>query len=152
MERSIEVEKLKAEIKLMKFVNNNLSTELRTDEDTNTVTMNTEHWQKPRRTVNQRAPPPSVLTQTCNRFNVMEECVDFPVQQDVSTKTKQTPFEIELENVKLQKKVDYLQHKLNSQPEKRTTETPTSVTQLLTQNKSRNFRHQRTRQRRVVVI
>ena len=35
------------------------------------------------------------------------------------TKTKQTPFEIELENVKLQKKVDYLQHKLNSQPEKR---------------------------------
>ena len=37
MERSIEVEKLKAEIKLMKFVNNNLSTELWTDEDTNTI-------------------------------------------------------------------------------------------------------------------
>ena len=43
MERSIEAEKLKAEIKLMKFVNNNLSTELRTDEDTNTVTIDTEH-------------------------------------------------------------------------------------------------------------
>ena len=63
MERSNEVEKLKAEIKLMKFVNNNLSTELRTDEDTNTVTIDTDHWQKPRRTVNQRTPPPSVLTQ-----------------------------------------------------------------------------------------
>ena len=53
MERSIEVEKLKAETKLMKFVNNNLSTEheLRTDEDTNAETIDTEHWQKPRRTV-----------------------------------------------------------------------------------------------------
>ena len=117
-ERSIEVEKLKAEIKLMKFANNNLSTELRTDEDTNAETIDTEHWQKPRRTVNQRTPPPSVLTQTCNHFDVLEECVESPVQQDVSTKTKQTPFENELENVKLQKKVDYLQHKLNSQPEK----------------------------------
>ena len=122
MERSIEVEKLKAEIKLMKFLNNNNSTELRTDEDTNTVTIDTEHWQKPRRTVNQKTPTPSVLTQTCNRFDVLEECVEVPVQQDVLTKTKQTPFEIELENVKLQKKVDYLQHKLNSQPEKLTTE------------------------------
>ena len=122
MERSIEVEKLKAEIKLMKFVNNNLSTELRTDEDTNTVTIGTEHWQKPRRTVNPKTPPPSVLTQTCNRFDVLEECVELPVQQDILTKTKQPPFEIELENVKLQKKVDYLQHKLNSQPEKLTTE------------------------------
>ena len=62
------------------------------------------------------------MTQTCNRFDVLEECVELPVQQDVSTKTKQTPFEIELENVKLQQKVDCLQHKLNSQPEKRTTE------------------------------
>ena len=32
--------------------------------------------------------------------------MELPVQQDVLTKTKQTPFEIELENVKLQKKVD----------------------------------------------
>ena len=39
MERSTEVEKLKAETKLMKFVNNNLSTELRTDEDTNAETI-----------------------------------------------------------------------------------------------------------------
>ena len=101
MERSIEVEKLKAEIKLMKFVNNNLSTELRTDEDTKAETIDTQHWQtEPRRTVNQRTPPPSVLTQTCNRFEVLEECVELPVQQDVSTKTKQTPFKIELENVK----------------------------------------------------
>ena len=46
MERSIEVEKLKAEIKLMKFVNNNLSTELWTDEDTNTVTIDTEQLAK----------------------------------------------------------------------------------------------------------
>ena len=38
MERSIEVEKLKAEIKLMKVVNNNLSAELRTDEDINAET------------------------------------------------------------------------------------------------------------------
>ena len=73
MERSIKAEKLKPEIKLMKFVNNNLSTELRTKEDTNAETIDTEHWQKPRRTVNHRTPPPSLLTQTCNRFDVLEE-------------------------------------------------------------------------------
>ena len=88
MERSIEVEKLKAEIKLTKFVKNNLSAELRTEEDTNAETIDTEHWQKHRRTVNQRTPPPSVLTQTCSHFDVLEKCVDLPVQQDVLTKIK----------------------------------------------------------------
>ena len=68
MERSIEVEKLKAKIKLMKFLNNNNSTELWTDEDTNTVTIDTEHWQKPRRTVNQKNTPTVSLDSNMQPF------------------------------------------------------------------------------------
>ena len=46
-------------------------------------------------------------TQTDNHCQLLENC-----DSDDSLEETKTPFEIELENVKLRKKADYLQHKL----------------------------------------
>ena len=110
MDKIIEVERLKGEIKVLKLLNDNL-----TKENTprsaamgfESAALTTGEWSQPRRTSRHNTPQTTPDTQADNHYQLLKNCDS----NDSSEETK-TPFEIELENVKLRKKADYLQHKL----------------------------------------
>ena len=69
--------------------------------------LTTEEWSQPGRTSRHNPPQTAPDTQTDGRYQLLENC-----DSDDSLEETKRPFEIELENVKLRKKADYLQHKL----------------------------------------
>ena len=58
--------------------------------------LTTEEWSQPRRTSRHNTPQTAPDTQTDNHYQLLENC-----DSDDSLEETKTPFEIELENVKL---------------------------------------------------
>ena len=110
MDKIIEVERLKGEIKVLKILNDNL-----TKENTprsaavgfESAALTKEEWGQPRRTSRHNTSQTTPNKQTDNHHQLLENC-----DSDGSLEETKAPFEIESENVKLRKKAGYLQHKL----------------------------------------
>ena len=109
-EKIIEVERLKGEIKVLKLLNDNLIKENTSRPAAmrfESAALTTEELSQPRRTSRHDTPQRAPDIQKGKQYQLLANCDD-----DDSLEETKTPFEIELENVKLRKKTDYLQHKL----------------------------------------
>ena len=101
--KSQEIEKLKNELVLVTLTNESISSkDIYKDETTS--------WSPPKKTCKHPIPSPNLATPTSNRFQILENNGKICNSDKSSHLEGNSAFQIELENVKLRRKVHYLEN------------------------------------------
>ena len=104
--KSQEIEKLKNELVIVRLTNESISPQDKNKDETTS-------WSRPKKTCKQSITSPNLATPTSNRFQILENNGEICNSDKSSYPEGNSAFQIELENVKLRRKVHYLENQLS---------------------------------------